>query len=62
MWADLIKLVTLHVGRPSTCSRRLIYGNVIFASRLNATSVCTAPTVNTFADQLDREVTDVLYQ
>jgi len=66
------KLVTaeLDVGRPSACHRQFTYRNVkvvdpvTFAARLNAKSVCTAPAddVNTFADQLDRDITDVLDQ
>ena len=66
------KLVTaeLDVGRPSACRRQFTYRNVkvvdpvTFAARLNAKSVCTVPAddVNTFADQLDRDITDVLDQ
>jgi len=37
---------------------------VTFAARLNAKAVCTVPAgdINTFADQLDRIITDVLDQ
>jgi len=64
------KLVTaeLNVGRPSACHCQFTYRNVkvvdpdICCATLNAKSVCTAPAddVNTFADQLDRIITDVL--
>ena len=58
------------VGRVKTCSRHITYRNMkivdpaIFAASLRKQAVCTAPEndVNSYADQLERDITAVLDQ